>query len=171
MTRAKLLITLVALTSATALGPSASDAQVVLRDDVEGWGWLGVVNDRDAIVQLAYAVPSTGETGELDRPVLEDLRGRGLRRVFGAGSFDATRSQLLVECTALNWTPEGSDQIHFGLHAEISYWDQTRLAETEIYESLGDLTIERVVFSEDSYVQACSEEVGPVLLRLGYDRG
>jgi len=171
MTRAKLLIPFIALMSASALRPSLSASQVVLRDDVEGWGWLGVVNDRDAIVQLAYAVPSTGETGQLDRPVLEDLRSRGLRRVFGAASFDATRGQLLVECTALNWTPDGSDQIRFGLHAEISYWDQTRLAETEIYESLGALTIERVVFSTDSYVRACSEEVGPVLLRLGYDQG
>lgn len=151
--------------------PSTSDAQMVLRDDVDGWAWLSVVNDRDAIVQLAYGVPATGETGQLDDSVLADLRGRGVRRLFGAGSFDASQGQLLVECTALDWTPDGSDQVHFGLHAEISYWDNTRLAATEIYESLAALSVERVVFSTDAYVQACSEEVRPVLFRLGYDKG
>lgn len=171
MRRARFPLLVIPLMAASALLPSRSAGQVVLRDDVDGWGWLSMVNDRDAIVQLAYAVPATGETGQLDRPVLEDLRGRGLRRIFGATSFDASQGALLVECTALDWTPDGSDQVHFGLHAEISYWDQTRLAATEIYESLGDLTVERLVFSPDSYVQACSEEVGPVLLRLGYDKG
>lgn len=171
MHRIKPTLLVISALSAVAAAPSPSSAQFVLRDDIDGWGWLGVVNDRDAIVQLAYGVPATGETGQLNDSVLRDLRARGVRRLFGEEGFDASRGQLLVECTALDWTPDGSDQVHFGLHAEISYWDQTRLAATEIYESLQALTVERVVFSPDAYVQACSEEVGPVLLRLGYDKG
>jgi hypothetical protein len=149
--------------------PGAAASQLVLRDDVDGWGWLTVVTDRRAIVQLAYAAEN--EQGRLDTELLENMRGRGVRRLFGQDSFEPGESQVLAECTGTNWTPEGATQVQVAMHAEVSYWDHTRLAATEIYEAItvGAATPEQ--FSPDAYVEGCSRMLTGILVRLGFDRG
>ncbi len=150
--------------------PGAAASQLVLRDDVDGWGWLTVVTDRRAIVQLAYASPNN-EMGTLHDELLENMRGRGVRRLFGQDSFQPSESQVLAECTGTDWTPEGATQVQVAIHAEVSYWDHTRLAATEIYEAVtvGAAAPDR--FSPDAYVEGCSRVLTEVLVRLGFDRG
>jgi hypothetical protein len=158
------------LAFALALLPSMAEAQLVLRDDTDGWGWLALVTDRRAVVQLAYA--SRGDAqGSLDAEILEDMRGKGVRRLFGHDSFDPAESQVLAECTGTDWTPEGSDQVQIAIHAEVSYWDHTRLAATEIYEALTVGAAPREQFSHDAYVEGCSRVLTAVLARLGFDQG
>jgi len=151
--------------------PSAAAGQLVLRDDVDGWGWIGMIEGRRAVAQLAYGNPQTGAQGRLDAFLLEDLVGRGLGRVFSATTFDAAVSQVVAECTASDRTVPGSPEINFAVHAEVSYWDHTRLAATEIYESLRIAAVQESEFRPDTYVQACSGQIADVLLRLGFTEG
>jgi hypothetical protein len=155
---------------ALALVPGAAASQLVLRDDVDGWGWLTVVTDRSAIVQLSYASPNN-EPGRLDDELLENMRGRGVRRLFGQDSFDPAESHVLAECTGTNWTPDGATQVQVAIHAEVSYWDHTRLAATEIYEALTIGAAAPEQFSPDAYVEGCSRVLTGILVRLGFDRG
>lgn len=155
---------------ALALLPQLAESQLVLRDDVDGWGWLALVTDRRAVVQLAYA-SQNDQQGSLDAEILEDMRGRGVRRLFGHESFEPAESQVLGECTGTSWTPEGSDQVQIAIHAEISYWDHTRLAATEIYEALTVGATPREQFSNDAYVEGCSRVLTAILVRLGFDQG
>jgi hypothetical protein len=155
---------------AIALTPLPGTSQLVLRDDVDGWGWLTVVPDRRAIVQLAYASQNE-EQGRLDAELLETMRGAGVRRVFGQESFDPAESQVLAECTGTNWTPEGTAQVQIAIHAEISYWDHTRLAATEIWEALTVGATPQERFSTDAYVEGCARVLTGVLVRLGFDQG
>jgi hypothetical protein len=155
---------------ALALLPQVATSQLVLRDDVDGWGWLTVMTDRRAIVQLAYA-SQTDEQGRLDSQLLENMRGRGVRRVFGQESFEPAESQVLAECTGTNWTPEGSTQVQIAIHAEVSYWDHTRLAATEIYEAFTVGATPQDRFSPDAYIEGCSRVLTGVLVRLGFDQG
>ncbi|HET9949858.1 MAG TPA: hypothetical protein VFQ22_13120 [Longimicrobiales bacterium] len=163
-TLAPLLLLLAAL-------PAPAASQLILRDDVNGWGWLAMLTDRTAIVELAYVRPATGEQQQLDGELLSALEERGVRRIATNEGFDPTRSHVLVECAAVDWTDDAAGQVHFGLHAEVSYWDHTRLAATEIYESMLLGSIHRDAFTTGAYVDACTRSVSQVLLRLGYDRG
>jgi hypothetical protein len=155
---------------AMALFPQLGTAQLVLRDDTDGWGWLTLVTDRRAVVQMAYA-SQNDEQGRLDAEILEIMRERGVRRVFGQESFEPAESQVLAECTGTNWTPEGSAQVQIAIHAEVSYWDHTRLAATEIYEALTVGAAPQDQFSHDAYVEGCSSVLTAVLVRLGFDQG
>src|SRR5687768_18052278 len=105
---------------ALAMFPQLGASQLVLRDDTDGWGWLALVTDRRAVVQMAYA-SQDGEQGSLDAELLENMRGRGVRRLFGHESFEPGESQVLAECTGTDWTPEGSTQVQVAIHGEISY--------------------------------------------------
>ena len=153
---------------ALALLPAPAGAQVLLRDDVGGWGWLAMVNDRDATVQLTFATVSTGEIGRLDAQILERLQSDGVGRIYDVGHFDATKSQLQVECTGVDWTPSGAPERFFGMHAEISYWDHTRLAATEVYEVMSTGSTALDADPTPAYVGACANLVEDTLLRLGY---
>jgi hypothetical protein len=155
---------------ALAMFPQLGTSQLVLRDDTAGWGWLALVTDRRAVVQLAYA-SQENEQGSLDAELLESMRGRGVRRLFGHESFDPAESQVIAECTGTDWTPEGSAQVQIAIHAEISYWDHTRLAATEIYEALTVGATPREQFSNDAYVEGCSRVLTGILVRLGFDQG
>jgi hypothetical protein len=128
------------------------------------------VTDRRAIVQLAYASPNN-EMGRLDDELLENMRGRGVRRLFGQDSFEPSESQVLAECTGTDWTPEGATQVQVAIHAEVSYWDHTRLAATEIYEAVTVGAAAPDQFSADAYVEGCSRVLTQILVRLGFDRG
>lgn len=154
-----------------AFPPDPAGAQLVLRDDVSGWGWLTVVTDRDAIVQLAYGSPQSGAQGRLDAELLQELRSRGVRRVFDQSSFDAAESQVMAECSGMDWIPDGTELVNFGLHVEISYWDHTRLAATEIYEAMTLGSVVREVFSPAAYVDGCAQLLTEILFRLGFDQG
>ena len=156
---------------ALAFVPHTGAAQLVVRDDVSGWGWLTVVTDRRAIVQLAYGSGQNRETASLDDQLLEELRSRGVRRVFGQGSFDPAESQVMGECTGTDWVPEGSTQVQVALHAEVSYWDHTRLSATEIYEVLSVGAAPPETFGPDAYVEGCTRLLAPILVRLGFDQG
>lgn len=156
---------------ALALVPPSAASQLVLRDDVSGWGWLTVVTDRRAIAQLAYGSGQNAETARLDDQLLEQLRSRGVRRVFGLGSFDPAESQVLAECTGTDWVPQGAAEVQVALHAEISYWDHTRLAATEIYEVLSVGAAPRDAFGPDAYVEGCTRLLTPILVQLGFDQG
>ena len=169
VTRMKHLLCLVSV--GALLLPSSAVGQLVLRDDVNGWGWISMIEGRRAVAQLAYGNPQTGAQGRLDAFLLEDLAARGLGRVFGAETFDAAVSQVVVECTATDRTVPGSLEINFAVHAEVSYWDHTRLAPTEIYESLRIAAVQESEFRPDTYVQACSDQVADALLRLGFTEG
>lgn len=158
------------LAFALALFPRPSESQLVLRDDTDGWGWLALGTGRRAVVQLAYA-SQNNEQGRLDAEILENMRGRGVRRLFGQESFDPAESQVLAECTGTDWTPQGSTQVQIAVHAEVSYWDHTRLAATEIYEALTVGAVAPEQFSPDAYVEGCSRVLTGVLARLGFDRG
>jgi hypothetical protein len=151
--------------------PQSAASQLVLRDDVSGWGWLTVVTDRRAIAQLAYGSGQSAETARLDDQLLEELRSRGVRRVFGQGTFDPAESQVLAECTGTDWVPQGSVDVQIALHAEISYWDHTRLAATEIYEVLSVGGAPAAAFGPDAYVEGCTRLLTPVLVQLGFDQG
>lgn len=156
---------------ALAFVPHSAASQLVVRDDVSGWGWLTVVTDRRAIVQLAYGSGQNAETARLDDQLLEELRSTGLRRVFGQGSFEAAESQVLAECTGTDWVPQGSTQVQVALHAEISYWDHTRLSATEIYEVLSVGAAPAEAFGPDAYVEGCTRLLAPILVQLGFDQG
>ena len=162
--------TVVLAAFALALLPRPGASQIVLRDDTDGWGWLALVTDRRAVVQMAYA-SQDNEQGSLDAQLLENMRGRGVRRLFGHESFEPAESQVLAECTGTDWTPEGSTQVQIAIHAEISYWDHTRLAATEIYEALTVGATPREQFSNDAYVEGCSRVLTGILVRLGFDQG
>ncbi len=151
--------------------PLSASSQLVVRDDVSGWGWLTVVTDRRAIVQLAYSSGQSGETARLDDELLEDFRSAGLRRVFGQGSFEAVESQVMVECTGTDWVPQGSTQVQIAIHGEISYWDHTRLAATEIYEVISVGSAPPDAFGPDAYVEGCTRLLAPILVQLGFDQG
>ena len=155
---------------ALVLLPQLGSAQLVLRDDTDGWGWLALTADRNAIVQMAYA-SRDNEQGRLDVDILENMRGRGVRRVFGQETFDPAESQVLAECNGTDWMPEGSTQIQIAIHAEVSYWDHTRLAATEIYEALTVGATPEEQFSHDAYVEGCSRALAGILVRLGFDQG
>jgi hypothetical protein len=155
---------------ALAMLPQLGASQLVLRDDTDGWGWLALVTDRRAVVHMAYA-SQENEQGSLEGELLETMRGRGVRRLFGQESFEPAESQVLAECTGTDWTPEGSTQVQIAIHAEVSYWDHTRLAATEIYEALTVGSAPREQFSNDAYVEGCSRVLTGVLVRLGFDQG
>ena len=157
--------------AAALLQPAPAAGQLVLRDDVAGWGWLGMVAGRRAVAELSFGNPQTGVQGRLDAQLLEDLAGRGVGRVFDAGSFDAAVSQVLAGCTATDRSVPGSPEVTFAMHAEVSYWDHTRLAATEIYESLRIAAVPQGEFRPDTYVQACSGSIAGVLVRLGFTEG
>ena len=127
-------VLLVAL--ALTLAATPASGQFVLRDDTGGWGWLALTPSNRAVLQLVYGTPQTGEQGRLDRRVLEELRARGVRRLWTFADFEPTESQVLAECAAIDYTPAGSDQKVYAIHSEVSYWDHTRLAATEIYEAI-----------------------------------
>jgi hypothetical protein len=157
---------------AALLLPSPAPGQLVLRDDVAGWGWLATIEGRRAIAELSYGNPQTGVQGRLDALLREELAERGVGRVFDVGTFDAAVSQVLAGCTATDRTVAGAPEITFAMHAEVSYWDHTRLAATEIFESLRIAAVPQSEFRPDTYVQACSGSIADVLLRLGFvDQG
>lgn len=156
---------------AAALAPASANAQFVLRDDTGGWGWLALTPSNRAVIQLVFGSPQSGEQGRLDRRVLEQLRSRGVRRLWAFEDFDPTESQVLGECAAVDYALEGSDDEVYAIHTEVSYWDHTRLAATEIYESLTLAPIAPTDLPSDTFVDACVNQLGPVLLRLGYDQG
>lgn len=166
MTRVGMLL-LAALT----LTPVSAHAQFVIRDDTAGWGWLKVTPDNRAIVQLAFGSPQRGEQGRLDERVLNDLRSAGVRRVWGAEDFDPTENQVMGECAAIDYTPDDAETGVFTLHTEVSFWDHTRLAATEIYEALTLAPLESSDAATDTFVDACVHQLRGVLLRLGYDEG
>jgi hypothetical protein len=162
---------LLPVAAAAALLPSHAAGQLVLRDDVNGWGWLATIEGRRAVAHLSYGNPQTGMQGRLDAQLLEELAARGVGRVTDASTFEAAVSQVVAECTATDRTVPGSSEINFAVHAEVSYWDHTRLAATEIYESLRVTAVQQEEFRPDTYVQACSGEIADVLLRLGFTAG
>lgn len=156
---------------AALLAPASARAQFVLRDDTAGWGWLKLTPDNRAIVQLAYGSPQSGEQGRLDQRVLSDLRASGVRRIWGAEDFDPAENQVLGECAAIDYTPTGASAAVYGIHTEVSFWDHTRLAATEIYEAINLAPIAPTDLATDTFVDACVAQLRNVLLRLGYDQG
>ncbi|MGD8287540.1 MAG: hypothetical protein PVI31_02810 [Gemmatimonadota bacterium] len=162
---------MVAVAAALVLSNVPAQAQFVLRDDTGGWGWLALTPSNRAVVQLVFGSPQTGEQGRLDRRVLDELRSRGVRRLWAFEDFEPTESQVLAECAAVDYTPANSDQKVYAIHTEVSYWDHTRLAATEIYEGLGLSGIAPSDLATDTFVDACVNQLGPVLIRLGYDEG
>jgi len=165
-TRAALLAALT-----LALLPGAATAQVIVRDDLDGWGWLAALRDRPVVVQLAYAASQSDATGRLDAQLLESLRGAGLQRVTGPGEFDPTKGQVMAECTGTDWIPQNTAQVQMALHAEVSYWDQSRLAATEIWEALSIGSAVPEAFTPELYVQGCTRLLVAALTRLGFDQG
>jgi hypothetical protein len=163
---------LVLVALAVSLVPTSAPAQqFVLRDDVSGWGWLALVPTSRAIVQLAFGSPQSGDQGRLDLRVLNDLRSSGVRRIWGAGDFEPSENQVLGECAAIDYSAPGAEGAVYAIHTEVSYWDLTRLAATEIFESL---TLNRVAptdLTTDTFVDACVDQLRPVLIRLGFDQG
>jgi len=153
------------------LAPVSVNGQFVIRDDTAGWGWLTLTPDNRAIVQLAFGSPQRGEQGRLDLRVLNDLRSAGVRRVWGAEDFEPTENQVLGECAAIDYTPDGAETGVFTLHTEVSFWDHTRLAATEIYEAITLAPIEPTDLATDTFVDACVHQLRGVLIRLGYDQG
>ena len=85
-----------------AVVPTSLATQFILRDDVDGWGWLEIVPDRDAVVQLVRASPATGASERLDAELLAELRRIGVRRVWEIGHFDATESSVMGECSVVD---------------------------------------------------------------------
>lgn len=162
---------MVAVAAALALSNVPAQAQFVLRDDTGGWGWLALTPSNRAVVQLVFGSPQTGEQGRLDRRVLDELRSRGVRRLWAFEDFEPTESQVLAECAAVDYTPAGADEKVYALHTEVSYWDHTRLAATEIYEGLTLSDIAPSDLATDTFVDACVNQLGPILIRLGYDEG
>lgn len=153
------------------LVPVPAQGQFVIRDDVSGWGWLALTPSTRAVVQLVFGSPQTGEQGRLDLRVLEALRASGVRRVWSAGDFEPTENQVLGECAAVDYTPGAGDAKVYTLHTEVSFWDHTRLAATEIYEALTLTTVAPTDLTTDTFVDACVGQLRAVLLRLGFDEG
>ena len=157
---------------ALTLAPAPVDGQqFVLRDDVDGWGWLALTPTSRAVVQLVFGSPQNGDQGRLDLRVLDDLRSVGVRRTWGADDFEPTENQVMGECAAIDYQLPGADETVYGIHTEVSFWDHTRLAATEIYESI---TLDQVAPTElaaDTFVDACVGQLRSVLLRLGFDEG
>jgi hypothetical protein len=156
---------------ALALLPFAAAAQVVVRDDVDGWAWLAALRDRRVIVHLAYASSQSSQEGRLDEALVDTLQARGVRRVFDQSDFDPAQGQVIAECTGTDWLPLRSPQVQIVLHAEVSYWDQSRLAATEIWEALSVGATEPETFTPEVYVQGCARLLTEVLVRLGFDQG
>jgi hypothetical protein len=163
-------LALVALTI-TLIPTSVRAQQFVLRDDVGGWGWLALTPTNRAVVQLAFGSPQRGDQGRLDLRVLESLRSTGIRRLWGADDFDPTENQVMGECAAVDYTPPGTAAAVYGIHTEVSFWDHTRLAATEIYESLTLSQIAPADLPTDTFVDTCVSQLRAVLLRLGFDQG
>jgi len=153
------------------LAPSSAQAQFVLRDDSGGWGWLKLTPDNRAIVQLAFGSPQRGEQGRLDERLLNSLRAAGVRRIFGSESFEPTENQVVGECAAVDYTPEGASSPVYALHTEVSFWDHTRLAATEIYEAITLAPVAPGDLASDTFVDVCMAQLRNVLLKLGYDQG
>jgi hypothetical protein len=151
--------------------PAPAAGQLVLRDDAGGWGWLGMIQNRRAVAQLSFGNPQSGRQGRLDAQLLSELAERGVARVHDASTFDAAISQVMAECTATDRTAPGSTEVYFAMHAEVSYWDHTRLAATEIFESIRLAAVPPAEFTPDAYVQACAEQLTDVLTRLGFSEG
>jgi len=162
---------LVLVTLALMTAPTSAEGQFVLRDDVGGWGWLALTPTNRAVVQLAFGSPQRGEQGRLDLRVLNDLRSTGVRRVWGAEDFEPTENQVLGQCAAIDYTPAGTEATVYGIHTEVSFWDHTRLAETEIYESITLGRIAPTDLATDTFVDACVGQLRGVLVRLGFDQG
>lgn len=154
-----------------AFAPVTIAAQFILRDDTDGWAWLEMVPDRDAVVQLVRGNPQSGEVERLDSELLAELRRVGVRRVWEISDFEATESSVVGECSAVDWSAPGSSGTHVGLHTEVSFWDHTRLAATEIYESLSYRSSADGEIPDRVVVQSCLTELSEVLFRLGYDTG
>jgi len=153
------------------LAAAPASGQFVLRDDTGGWGWLALTPSNRAVVQLVFGSPQSGEQGRLDGRVLDELRSRGVRRVWAFEDFEPTESQVLGECAAVDYTPAGSDGTVYAVHMEVSYWDHTRLAATEIYEAITLSDLAPGAPSSDTFVDTCVNQLGPVLIRLGFDEG
>jgi len=163
---------LVLVAIALTVAPAPVDGQqFVLRDDVDGWGWLALTPTNRAVVQLVFGSPQNGEQGRLDLRVLNDLRSSGVRRTWGADDFEPTENQVMGECAAIDYTPPGSDGAVFGIHTEVSFWDHTRLAATEIYESITLNQVAPTDLATDTFVDSCVGQLRSVLLRLGFDEG
>lgn len=162
---------LLALAVGAALTPQSAEGQFVLRDDIDGWAWLAMVPDRDAVVQLVRGSPQTGDQSRLDTALVNELRNIGVRRVWGISEFDATESSVVGECTAVDWQPERTGGANVGIHAEISFWDHTRLAATEMYEALTFLTIDSDRLPDELLVQTCVTQLSNVFFRLGFNQG
>lgn len=153
------------------LAPASANAQFVVRDDSGGWGWLKLTPDNRAIVQLAFASPQRGEQGRLDERLLNSLRAAGVRRIWGSEEFEPTENQVVGECAAVDYTPEGASSPVYALHTEVSFWDHTRLAATEIYEAITIAPVAPGELASDTFVDTCTAQLRGVLLKLGYDQG
>lgn len=162
---------LAAAAALATLLPAPVAGQLVLRDDTGGWGWISTVESRRAVAQLSFGNPQSRRQGRLDAQLLTELTDRGVARVHDASSFDAAISQVMAECTATDRTAPGSTEVFFAMHAEVSYWDHTRLAATEIFESIAIAAVPPAQFTPDAYVQACAEQLSGVLTRLGFGEG
>ena len=147
------------------------DGQFVLRDDVAGWEWLDMVPNHDAVVQLVRGTPQTGQMERLDAQLLAELRRIGVRRVWEISDFDATESSVVGECSVVDWAAPGSDLVQVGLHAEVSFWDHTKLSATEIYESISFQSMGDRDVLDDVLLQTCVTQLSNVLFRLGYNQG
>ena len=156
---------------ALAMAPVGVEGQFVLRDDVAGWGWLALTPTNRAIVQLSFGSPQRGEQGRLDERLLDGLRATGIRRVWAAEGFDPAENQVMGDCAAIDYTPPGGTVDVYGVHTEISYWDRTRLAATEIYEAITLSQVAPTDLATDTFVNVCVSQLRAVLLRLGYDQG
>lgn len=154
-----------------ALAPNTVTGQFVLRDDVDGWAWLAVVPNRDAVVQLVRGSPESREQERLDAELVADLRRLGVRRVWEISRFDATESYVVGECAALDWTSDTGGQANVGIHTEVSFWDHTRLSATEIFESLIFVSMDSDDLMTERLVQTCVTQLSNVLFRLGFNRG
>lgn len=153
------------------LAPAGADAQFVLRDDTGGWGWLALTPSNRAIVSLVYGSPQSGDQGQLDSRVLDELRSMGVRRVWASEDFEPSENQVLGECAAVDYTPPNSEGQVYGIHTEVSYWDQTRLAATEIYEAIVVSSVAPTDLATDTFVDACVGQLARVLVQLGFDEG
>jgi hypothetical protein len=122
-------------------------------------------------VQLTYGSPQSGDQGRLDERVLNALRASGVRRVWGAEDFDPAENQVMGECAAVDYTPDGTNAKVYGLHTEVSFWDHTRLAATEIYEALTISRLAPTDLATDTFVDACVGQLRSVFMRLGFDQG
>jgi hypothetical protein len=160
----------VVFVAAITFAPAPAAAQLVLRDDTGGWAWLSLQPNRRAVVSLAYANPQTAVQGRLSDYLLADLAAKGVGRVADSSTFDAAVSQVVAECTATDRTPPNATEITFVVHAEIAYWDHTRLAATEVYESIFLSAVPPNQFRPDTYVQACSGQIADALVRMGFTR-